>query len=55
MDEVRVFIKNHKKEILVVSAGIVIYRIGFNKGFNTAKNAMNYIFEEAARTIPIKF
>ena len=53
MDEIKSFIKEHKKEIIFVGSGLVIYHVGFNRGFKTAKNAISHVFDEAARTLPI--
>lgn len=53
MDEIKDFIKEHKKEIIFVGSGLVIYHVGFNRGFKTAKNAISHVFDEAARTLPI--
>ena len=53
MDDIKDFIKEHKKEIIFVGSGLVIYHVGFNRGFKTAKNAISHVFDEAARTLPI--
>ena len=53
MDEVKVFVKNHKKELGLTVAGLIIYNMGFNRGFKAAKNAITHVFDEAARTLPI--
>ena len=55
METIKNFVKDHKKEILVVSSGVLIYSIGFKHGFRSAERGMTYIFEEAARTLPVKF
>lgn len=53
MDEVKVFVKNHKKELGLALAAVMIYNMGFNRGFNSAKRAITHVFDEAARTLPI--
>lgn len=53
MDKIKEFIKKHKTEIIYVGSGILIYNIGFNRGFKKAKEAISYVFDEAARTLPI--
>lgn len=53
MEDIKKFISDHKKEIIFVSSGLIIYHIGFNRGFKTAKNAISHVFDEAARTLPI--
>lgn len=53
METVKNFVKEHKKELSMAAAAIIIYRMGFNRGFNTAKSAITHVFDEAARTLPI--
>lgn len=53
MEKIKQFVEDHKKEIIVVSAGIIIYSLGFKKGFNSAKEGMNYIFDQAAKTLEV--
>lgn len=53
MEEIKKFVSDHKKEIIFVGSGLIIYHIGFNRGFKTAKNAISHVFDEAARTLPI--
>lgn len=53
MEKFGEFIKEHKNEIIFVSVVMLSYKLGFNKGFNTAKNAMSHVFNEASRTLPV--
>ena len=55
MESVKKFIVEHKKELALATTGILIYRMGFNRGFNSAKNAISHVFNEASRTLPVRF
>ena len=48
-DKVKQFVVDHKKEIIYVSAGIFIYRLGFRKGVTTTENAVIHFCNEAAK------
>ena len=54
MEKVKDFVVKHKKELAFASAAIVIYSLGFNKGFKSAERGMNYIFEQAAKSLEVK-
>ena len=51
MEEIKKFVVDHKKELLLASAGIMLYSLGFNKGFKSAEKGMNYIFEQASKSL----
>ena len=53
MSEVKKFIKEYKKEIILLAAGIGIYRIGFNRGFNTSINAINALVNDVVDKMEI--
>lgn len=36
MEEIKNFILNHKKEILIGTGIIFLYNLGYNKGYNSA-------------------
>ena len=48
-DKVKQFLSEHQKEIIYISAGIFIYRLGFNKGVKTTENAVIHFCNEAAK------
>ncbi len=50
MDTVKEFIKEYKKHILITTVLGITYSLGFRKGFNSAKEGMNYVFDQAARS-----
>lgn len=50
MDTIKEFVKEYKKQIIVVTILGITYTMGFNKGFKSAKEGMNYVFEQAARS-----
>ena len=54
MEKVKDFVVKHKKELAFASAAIVIYSLGFNKGFKSAEKGMNYIFEQAAKSLEVR-
>lgn len=53
MEKFKEFVSEHKRELMCVASGVIIYHIGFNRGFKMAKNAITHVFDEAARTLPI--
>ena len=48
MGKVKQFVKDHKKELSVIAAGLIIYRMGYRNGFNASERAINNIFEQAS-------
>lgn len=50
MDTIKEFIKEYKKHILITTVLGITYSLGFRKGFNSAKEGMNYVFDQAARS-----
>ena len=48
MEKVKQFVKDHKKELSVIAAGLIIYRMGYRNGFNASERAINNIFEQAS-------
>ena len=53
MEDIKKFFKTYKKEIIVVTAGVMIYNLGFKKGFESAKEGMRYLIEESAKALEV--
>lgn len=54
MKNFKEFCIEHKKEIVITAAIIFAYRLGFNRGYETADNAMKSLIKEAYNTIHIR-
>ena len=46
MEEVKEFLSKHKKEIALVVGGVVLYRIGYRRGYRTALGAIDHLIKE---------
>ncbi len=49
MDNVKEFISKHKTEIACVVGGIVIYKVGYSRGFRDYRSAVNSVFNAMKR------
>ena len=52
-DKIKQFVSDHKKEISFISAGILIYGIGFRNGFNSSERAINNVFNQASKAMEV--
>ena len=53
MSEVKTFIKNHKKEIVLVASGIIIFNVGFRYGYKSAIKAIDRFVIDCAKSIQV--
>lgn len=53
MESIKKFINDYKKEIVVVGIGMVIYNMGFRKGYKSAEEAMYYLIKESAKALEV--
>lgn len=54
MNDIKTFLKNHKKEIYIGVAGVIIYTIGFKRGCKASNEAVANLIDKAAAAIDIK-
>jgi len=53
MKDIKDFIKNHKKEIIIVMSGVIIYNIGFRSGYKSAIKAIDRFVLDCAKHIDV--
>lgn len=44
MDKIKEFVSSHKKEIAMTACGFIIFRVGYNSGWNAYKRVVNNVF-----------
>lgn len=54
MEGIKTFIKEHKKEIICVGCGLLIYRMGHRAGYRSSMKAMHEIIKECAQALEIR-
>lgn len=52
-NKVETFWSKHKKEILFIVCGVVIYRIGYKSGFKHSMKAVDHYIQEATKALKI--
>ena len=45
MDKTKEFVKDHKKDIIFAACCIVIYKIGWRRGWKSYKNVVNSVLK----------
>ena len=53
MEEVKNFIKNHKKEIILVASGVIIFNIGFRSGYKLSLKAIDRLVTDCVKTMDV--